>query len=64
MPNGWGREFVAAGNQRVGCGFITWGLAQQPELLDRPLTHAPVAITLSFGDARRSSPGSNRQAFR
>jgi len=46
-----GREFVAAGNQRIGCGFITWGLAQQPELLDRALTHAPVAIMLSFGDA-------------
>jgi len=45
------REFAAAGNQRVGCGFITWGLAQQPELLDRALTHAPVAIMLSFGDA-------------
>jgi len=45
------REFTAAGNQRVGCGFITWGLAKQPELLDRALTHAPVAIMLSFGDA-------------
>jgi nitronate monooxygenase len=45
------REFAAAGNQRVGCGFITWALAKQPELLDRALTHAPVAIMLSFGDA-------------
>jgi len=45
------REFAAAGNQRVGCGFITWGLAKQPELLDRALTHAPVAVMLSFGDA-------------
>jgi nitronate monooxygenase len=27
------REFAAAGNQHVGCGFITWGLAKRPELL-------------------------------
>jgi nitronate monooxygenase len=45
------REFAAAGNQRVGCGFITWGLAAHPELLDRALEHAPAAIMLSFGDA-------------
>jgi nitronate monooxygenase len=51
MPNGWNGKFAAAGNQRVGCGFITWGLARRPELLDRALTHAPVAIMLSFGDA-------------
>lgn len=43
------REFVAAGNARVGCGFITWSLARQPELLDRALAHAPAAIMLSFG---------------
>ena len=45
------REFAAAGKQRVGCGFITWGLAAHPELLDRALAHAPAAIMLSFGDA-------------
>jgi nitronate monooxygenase len=45
------REFAAAGNQRVGCGFTTWGLAADPELLDRALAHAPAAIMLSFGDA-------------
>jgi len=50
------REFAAAGNQRVGCGFITWGLAKQPELLDRAQTHAPVAVMLSFGDARPFLP--------
>jgi len=27
---GLDREFAAAGNQRVGCGFITWGLASAP----------------------------------
>jgi nitronate monooxygenase len=45
------REFVAAGNQTVGCGFITWGLAKRPELLDHALGHTPAAIMLSFGDA-------------
>jgi nitronate monooxygenase len=44
------REFAAAGNARVGCGFITWSLAKRPELLDRALDHAPAAIMLSFGD--------------
>jgi nitronate monooxygenase len=49
---GWlEREFAAAGNTRVGCGFITWSLAKQPALLDRALDHAPAAIMLSFGDA-------------
>jgi nitronate monooxygenase len=44
------REFVAAGNARIGCGFITWSLANQPHLLDRVLAHAPAALMLSFGD--------------
>jgi len=44
------QEFAAAGNARVGCGFITWSLAQQPELLGQVLAHAPAAIMLSFGD--------------
>ncbi len=43
-------EFAAAGNQAVGAGFITWSLAEQPELLDRALEHDPTAIMLSFGD--------------
>lgn len=46
------REFAAAGNERVGTGFITWSLARQPELLDLALERAPAAIFLSFGDAR------------
>jgi len=45
------REFAAAGNLRVGCGFITWSLALRPETLDHALDHAPAAIMLSFGDA-------------
>ena len=47
---GWlEREFSAAGNARVGCGFITWSLAQQPELLDQVLARQPAAVMLSFG---------------
>jgi nitronate monooxygenase len=34
----------------IGIGFITWRLAQQPELLELALDHAPKAIFLSFGD--------------
>jgi nitronate monooxygenase len=43
------REFGAAGNARVGCGFITWSLARSPELLDGVLGRAPAALMLSFG---------------
>ena len=50
MPNGWSASSRAAGNARVGCGFITWSLARQPQLLDQVLAHAPAAIMLSFGD--------------
>jgi len=45
------REFAAAGNTRVGCGFITWALARRPEALDQAISRAPAAIMLSFGDA-------------
>ncbi len=44
------RELAAAGNARIGVGFITWGLARQPEVLDIVLERAPTAIFLSFGD--------------
>src|SRR3954447_9182290 len=47
---GWlEREFSAAGNARVGCGFITWSLAKRPELLDQVLARRPAAVMLSFG---------------
>ena len=47
----WLREqIVAAGSQRVGCGFITWSLKQQPQLLEIALESAPAAMFLSFGD--------------
>lgn len=44
------REFAAAGNCRVGCGFITWSLAKRPQLLTQALAHRPAAVMLSFGD--------------
>ena len=43
------REFAASGQARIGCGFITWSLAQKPQLLDLVLAHAPAAVMLSFG---------------
>src|SRR5690349_4453302 len=46
------REFAAAGDHRVGCGFITWSLARRPELLAQALAHTPAAIMLSFGDPK------------
>ncbi len=46
------REFQAAGNERVGCGFITWSLARQTGLLDAALARKPRALMLSFGDPR------------
>ena len=44
------REFNAAGDARIGAGFITWSLARQPHLLDFVLDRAAVAIMLSFGE--------------
>ena len=44
------REFRAAGNTTVGCGFITWSLAEQPELLTQALDKSPKAVFLSFGN--------------
>lgn len=45
------REFAAAGNQRIGCGFITWAMARRPAALDEALRHVPAAVMLSFGEA-------------
>jgi len=44
------REFAAAGNARVGCGFITWSLASKPEMLNAVLARSPAAVMLSFGN--------------
>jgi nitronate monooxygenase len=54
---GWlAREFEAAGNRPVGCGFITWSLARKPDLLGEVLRHRPKAIFLSFGDPGPFAP--------
>ncbi|WP_197506551.1 nitronate monooxygenase, partial [Mycobacterium sp. E3339] len=45
-----GREFDRAAGAAVGCGFITWSLARQPELLEAALQRRPAAIMLSFGE--------------
>lgn len=50
------REQAEAGNARIGIGFITWRLAQRPELLDRALERRPAAVMLSFGDERPFAP--------
>jgi len=50
------QEFRAAGNTRVGGGFITWSLANAPHLLDTMLAHNPFAMFLSFGDPRPFAP--------
>ena len=44
------QQFKAAGNSEIGCGFITWSLAKQPELLTNVLERKPKAIFLSFAD--------------
>jgi nitronate monooxygenase len=50
-PDWLAREREAAGNARVGSGFITWSLARRPATLDIALGAAPAAVMLSFGDA-------------
>lgn len=47
------REIAAAGDARVGVGFILWALERQPELLDLALDQGPAAVFLSFGDFGR-----------
>jgi nitronate monooxygenase len=49
-------EFEAAGNARVGCGFITWALASRPQALEVALSHSPAALFLSFGDPAPFAP--------
>ncbi len=48
---GWlDEQFSAAGNQAVGCGFITWSLRKAPHLLEAVLERKPRAVFLSFDD--------------
>ena len=44
------REFSAAGNQPIGCGFITWALRHKPEVFEAVVARKPKAIFLSFDD--------------
>ncbi|HEX5210616.1 MAG TPA: nitronate monooxygenase [Pseudolabrys sp.] len=44
------RELDAAGDARIGVGYITWSMAKNPRLLDIALERKPAAVMLSFGD--------------
>ncbi len=44
------RQFTAAGDTRVGCGFITWSMARDPKLLEQVLAKQPAVLMLSFGE--------------
>jgi len=46
------REMDAAGDARVGVGFITWSMARRPKLLDIVLERHPPVVMLSFGDVQ------------
>jgi nitronate monooxygenase len=46
------KELAAAGNTRVGVGFITWALDENPEALDVALAAQPPAVMISFGEPR------------
>jgi nitronate monooxygenase len=50
------QAWAQAGNARIGCGFITWSLAQRPDLLDGVLARRPAAVMLSFGDPHPFAP--------
>ncbi|MBV1868065.1 MAG: nitronate monooxygenase [Marinosulfonomonas sp.] len=50
------REFDAAGDARIGVGFITWSLARQPQLLDLVFNRNPAALMFSFGDFKPLLP--------
>jgi nitronate monooxygenase len=50
------RELAEAGNARVGIGFITWALEQNPTALDVALDARPAAVMLSFGEPAPFTP--------
>lgn len=43
-------QFRLACDAKIGCGFITWSLAEKPHLLELALSQSVVAVFLSFGD--------------
>lgn len=46
------KELAAAGNTRVGVGFITWALDDNPAALEVALAANPPAVMLSFGESK------------
>lgn len=58
------REFDAAQGERVGIGFITWHLAEDPTRLDAALARKPAVVLLSFGDASPFAPAIRRAGAR
>lgn len=49
-------QFRAAGNARIGVGYITWSLQQFPELFDQALERDPKVFGLAFGDEMHFAP--------
>lgn len=47
------QQFKVDDSVRLGCGFITWALDKNPELLEQTLELEPSAICLSFGDPQQ-----------
>ncbi|WP_188112537.1 NAD(P)H-dependent flavin oxidoreductase [Rhizobium tropici] len=43
-------------NPKVGCGFITWAVENDPELFDRALQDLPKAMMMSFSDPAKLAP--------
>jgi nitronate monooxygenase len=43
-------ELAVAKSGKFGVGFITWALAQAPEMLSKALRYSPMCVFLSFGD--------------
>lgn len=54
-PDWLDAQFSAAGNARVGCGFITWNIADRA-VLDAVLARSPELLMLSFGDPAPLAP--------
>lgn len=50
------KELAAAGNTKVGVGFITWALDDNPAALDVALAAGPPAVMLSFGSPAPYAP--------
>lgn len=46
-------QITAAGNTAVGCGLITWKLAEAPEVLSQVLAHRPRRCACPLAIPRR-----------